>query len=461
MRLVNVILAAGFGTRMKSDLPKVLHPLMGRPMVEWAVAMAERVSGRAPVVVVGHGRELVQAHLADRAVYAVQEHLLGTGHAVQQARGCVDRQADLVLVTYADMPLMRAETLLALVDAFRQAVDTGEPPALSMLTVQREDPQGFGRIVRDDQGRIQAIVEEADCTPDQRRITELNPGVYCFSAGWLWENLDKIPLSAKGEYYLTDMVGIAVAQGRRVITLDAPAAEMDGINNRVQLAHAGMVLRRRILETHMLNGVTIIDPAMTFIEEGVTIGADTTIWPGTYLQGATQIGRHAVIGPNSQIVDSSIGDGCRVSYAVVEEARMEAHSEIGPYGHLRKGAHLAEGVHMGNFGEVKNSFLGPGVRMGHFSYIGDSQVGENANIGAGTITCNFDGKQKNRTVIGENAFIGSDTLLIAPVVVGADARTGAGAVVTRNVAPGQLVVGVPARPVPFVARRSENDESTD
>lgn len=455
MRLVNVILAAGFGTRMKSDLPKVLHPLLGKPMVLWAVEMAEALSGRPPVVVVGHGRELVEAALGARADYVYQEPLLGTGHAVLQARAHLLGAADLVLVSYADMPLLRAETLRGLVDGFAAAASAGAPPALGMLTVRRDDPQGFGRVVRNTVGEIQAIVEEVDCTPEQRRITELNPGVYCFDAAWLWDNLDKIPLSAKGEYYITDMVGIAVAQGRAVLTLEAPAAEVDGINNRLHLAHATAVLRRRILETHMLNGVTISDPATTYIEATVAIGADTTLLPGTHLQGQTTIGRHAVIGPNCQVVDSVIGDHCRVTYSVVEEARIEAHSEVGPFAHLRKGAHLAEGVHMGNFGEVKNSYLGPGVKMGHFSYVGDAQIGANANIGAGTITCNFDGKRKHATVVGEDAFIGSDTLLVAPVTVGAGARTGAGSVVTRNVAAGELVYGVPARPAPVVAHRQD------
>ena len=282
VRLANVILAAGFGTRMKSEIPKVMHPLLGRPLVEWSVRRAEAVSTRPPVVVVGHGREMVQAHLGARADYVMQTELLGTGHAVMQAQATLQGQTDLVLVTYADMPLLRAETLASLVAAFTQAAASGARPALAMLTVQRQDPQGFGRIVRDDAGRIQAIVEEADCTESQRRITELNPGVYCFDAEWLWANLDKIPLSAKGEYYLTDMVGIAVAQGRNVVTQDAPAADVDGINNRVHLAHAGAVMRRRIVEAHMLNGVTIVDPAATYIEADVTIGTDTTIWPGSY-----------------------------------------------------------------------------------------------------------------------------------------------------------------------------------
>jgi bifunctional UDP-N-acetylglucosamine pyrophosphorylase/glucosamine-1-phosphate N-acetyltransferase len=231
------------------------------------------------------------------------------------------------------------------------------------------------------------------------------------------------------------------------VTQPASVEDVNGINDRVQLARATGVLRRRIVERHMLAGVTIIDPANTYIEDGVTIGADTTVWPGCYLIGTTAIGRRATIGPSSQIADSQIGDDCRVAYSVLEQARMDARSEIGPFGHLRKGAHLGEGVHMGNFGEVKNSYLGPGAKMGHFSYVGDAQIGAHSNIGAGTITCNYDGAHKYPTVIGADVFLGSDTLLVAPVTLGDGARTGAGAVVTHDVAPGALVYGVPARPV--------------
>lgn len=220
----------------------------------------------------------------------------------------------------------------------------------------------------------------------------------------------KIPLNSKGEYFLTDLVEIAVSQGRPILTQQAPFDEVNGVNNRVQLANVTQVLQRRILEAHMLNGVTFLDPNGTYVEDDVLIGADSVILPGCMLHAGSVIGRHATIGPHSQIVNSQIGDHCRVTYSVVEDARMDAHSEIGPFGHLRKGAHLAERVHMGNFGEVKNSYLGPGVKMGHFSYLGDAQIGANVNIGAGTITCNFDGEQKNKTVVGEGAFIGSDTL---------------------------------------------------
>ncbi len=404
------------------------------------------VTGFAPLLVVGHGREQVEAYLGGRAHFVWQRDLLGTGHAVMQAAPELERLGDAVIVSYADMPLLQAATLRRLTESFGAAIAAGDTPAMAMLTVTRDDPQGFGRVVRDAEGAIRAIVEEVDCTPEQRQIRELNPGVYCYEMRWLLENLPKIPLSPKGEYYVTDLVGIAVAQGRQVLTLDVDAEEVNGVNNRVQLAHVGRVLQQRILEQHMLNGVTIIDPQNSYVEDSVAIGADTTLWPGCFLQGNTIIGKGAVIGPNSQIVDSMIGDHCRVKYSVLEQAQMDAGSEIGPFGHLRKGAHLGAGVHLGNFGEVKNSYLGPGTKMGHFSYVGDAQIGADVNIGAGTITCNYDGDKKYATVVGAGAFIGSDTLLVAPVELGPGSRTGAGAVVTHDVPAHTLVYGVPARP---------------
>ncbi len=440
-----VILAAGNGTRMKSNLPKVLHPVAGRAMIEWPVTVAEGVSSDKPLVVVGYGREQVTKQLGDRCIYAVQEELLGTGHAVMQAQGALEGTTDIVLVLYGDMPMLRAETLQNLLNRFVERKGADASTAFAMLTIVRDDPQGFGRIVRDARGEVAAIVEEVDCTPEQAAIRELNPGIYCFDAAWLWSALPLLQKSKKGEYYLTDMVSIARSQDKSVLTIQVDASETDGINTRVQLAHAEAALRRRILEAHMLAGVTILDPESTYIDADVRIGMDTRLLPGTMLQGKTSIGANCLIGPNAQIVDSTIGDGCKVNASVLEEARMDAGARIGPFGHLRAGAHLGEGVHMGNFGEVKNSYLAPGVHMGHFSYVGDAQIGEHTNIGAGTITCNYDGVRKNKTIVGKDVFIGSDSLLVAPVTLGDGARTGAGSVVTRDVPAGALVYGVPAK----------------
>jgi bifunctional UDP-N-acetylglucosamine pyrophosphorylase/glucosamine-1-phosphate N-acetyltransferase len=323
VRIVNVILAAGHGTRMKSDLPKVMHPLAGRHMVEWSVRAAEVISQRPPVIVVGYGREQVQALLGNRVEYVVQEQLLGTGHAVQQTAPLLRGQADAVVVAYADMPLLRADTLGKLIETFKQTYANDNTLAIAMLVVERDDPQGFGRVVRNHAGEIVAIVEEVDCTPEQKRIRELNPGIYCFHAEWLWQNLPRMPVSPKGEYYITDMIGIAVSQGRRVVTIQAPAEEVNGINTRVHLAMANEILHQRILEQHMLAGVTIVGPKTTYIEDTVEIEADTTILPGCLLQGATKIGAHSIIGPYSQLMNSVVGRRCRVMFSVLEQARIE------------------------------------------------------------------------------------------------------------------------------------------
>lgn len=446
MTVAAVILAAGFGTRMKSKLPKSLHPLAGLPLIEWSLRAVEGLSDLRPVIVVGHARKQVQDLLGERADYSVQEELLGTGHALMQTKDLLFQRADQVLVLYSDMPLLQPETLTRLTQLRADTTQQQHrPTALSMLTVEREESQGFGRIVRDDNGAVRAIVEEADCTPEQLEIHELNPGVYCFDAQWLWENISLLTPSSSGEYYLTDMVGIAVQQGETIETIATAPDETFGINDRSQLSVAAQALRQRINTEHMLSGVTIVDPTSTYIDADVAIGQDSTIFPGTHLQGRTTVGAHCHIGPNSRIVDSAIGDACQVEYSVIEDARMEHGSAVGPFGHLRPGAHLGEDVHMGNFGEVKNSYLGRGVKMGHFSYIGDATVGENVNIGAGSITCNFDGVSKNPTILGDDVFLGSDTLLVAPVTLGARARTGAGSVVTRDVEEDALVYGVPAR----------------
>lgn len=441
-----VILAAGYGTRMRSNIPKVLHPLAGKTLVEWSVDVATEMSGASPIVVVGHEGERVKDVLQERAEYAFQAEQLGTGHALQQAEPLLSDRGGSVLVLYADMPLLQSETLERLLTDFERARSQSSETAMAMLTIVREDPQGFGRIIRNDRNEVVAIVEEVDCTPEQLQIQELNPGIYCFDGEWLWENIGKLEVSSKGEYFLTDMVAMAAATGRTILSLQAPTEEVYGINDRSHLAVASKVIRQRINHQHMILGVTILNPENTYIDAGVIIGQDTTILPGTVLEGATQIGKDCTVGPHSTVIDSQIDDSCTVTYSVIESARMDKGAQVGPFGHLRKGAHLGPNVHMGNFGEVKNSYLAHDVKMGHFSYIGDAMIGANVNIGAGTITCNYDGSRKNRTTVGEDAFIGSATLLVAPVEVGAAARTGAGSVVTRDVPANTLVYGVPARP---------------
>lgn len=440
-RVTAVLLAAGQGTRMKSAMQKVLHPLCGRPMISYSLEAARMASTEKPVVVIGNGGDSVRRFLGDSARLVVQEPPLGTGHAVLQTEPLLRGHTDYVVVSYADMPLLRGETLRRLVEAQRE-----NPGPMTILTVVSSDSRGFGRVLRTTDGNVQAIVEEAAATPEQLKITELNVGAYCFRADWLWDALHRIPLSKKGEYYLTDTVELAARDRlpvRAIVTEDVD--EAIGINTRIHLAEASAAMYRRVNRALMLAGVTLVDPATTYIEPGVIVGQDTVIWPNTHLRGTTVIGRQCEIGPNTIIEDSVIGDKVSIRLSVLEGAQVEDEVTIGPFAHLRSGAHLCRGVHMGNFGEVKNATLGPGSKMGHFSYLGDAVVGANVNIGAGTITCNFDGERKHPTEIGEGAFIGSDTLLVAPVKVGKGAKTGAGAVVTKDVEANTLVVGVPAR----------------
>lgn len=438
-----VILAAGQGTRMKSKLAKVLHPVAGKPMIEYAVGAAKFAGVENTVVVIGHQGEQVHALLAEQVEYAEQPQQLGTGDAVKCARPRLENSAAHVLVFYADMPLLKPETLRSLVE---KHLATGA--TLTMLTlVVADDTMSFGRILRDDADKVVRIVEEVEATPTEYAIKEINPGVYCFNAHWLWENLEQIqPSPRKGEYYLTDLLELAVTQGRGVETETIyDAAQCIGINTRVQLAQAETLMRERIRERVMLSGVTLIAPTLTFIDADVEIGQDTVVLPNTHLQGKTRIGADCKIGPNAVIVDSVIGDGCVIGPSVIEASTLEDHVDMGPFCHLRPGAYLSKHVHLGNFAEVKKSRLGEGVHMGHFSYMGDAEVGAHTNIGAGTITCNYDGKNKNKTVIGENVFIGSDSMLVAPLTIGDNSRTGAGAVVTKNVPAESLAVGVPAR----------------
>ena len=452
MKVTAVLLAAGQGTRMKSSLPKVLHLLCGKPMVWHVLEALKQAATESPVVVIGHGADEVKKYLGDSADCVLQEPQLGTGHAALQAESLLKGKTDLVIITYADMPLLRGKTFARLVEAQRL-----NPGPLSLITVFADDPHGFGRILRNADGTVSAIVEEYVATPEQQKIKELNVGAYCFKADWLWDALHRIPKNEKkGEYYLTDVVELAVKDNLPVqAVVHDDFSETIGINTRVHLAEAEAAMRMRINREHMLNGVSMADPLSTYIDAGVRIGKDTTIMPNTYIYGESEMGEGNVIGPNTIIRDSKIGNHCKVLASVLEGARLEDDVDMGPFARLRKGAHLKSHVHMGNFGEVKDSTLEEGVKMGHFSYIGNAKIGANTNIGAGTVTANYDGENKLPTEIGEDVFIGVDTMLVAPLKLGDGARTGAGAIVTKNVAEDTLVVGMPARPIKKVERRKK------
>jgi bifunctional UDP-N-acetylglucosamine pyrophosphorylase/glucosamine-1-phosphate N-acetyltransferase len=451
MTYASIILAAGEGTRMRSKLPKVLHPLAGKPLVWYALNAVEGLVDLPPVLVIGHGAQAVRAAVGDDAVYALQAEQLGTGHAVMMAQPLLESKADTVLVTLADMPLLRGDSLKRLI-----AVHNESESPVTMTSFIGDEARGFGRVVRDDAGYVAAIVEQAVATPEQLAIREYNVSAYCFNADWLWEALGRIPVSPKGEYYLTDVVSLAVEAGYPVesLVLDDPD-EAIGLNTRLHLAEAEQVMRKRVNEGWMLAGVTILDPERTYIDAEVRIGRDTVILPNTYLRGQTVIGEDCEIGPDTTIVDSTVGNHAHLLASVLEGAEVHDHVTMGPYCHLRKGAVLGEGVHLGNFGEVKESFLGPGTKMGHFSYIGNANIGKDVNIGAGTITCNYDGKGKHPTEIGDEVFIGSDTMLVAPLKIGARSVTGAGSVVTHDVPEDTLVIGVPAKEIRKLEKRDE------
>lgn len=437
-----VILAAGQGTRMKSQRAKVLHPVAGKAMVVYGVEAAAAAGVNQTVLVIGHQGEQVRAVLGERVLYAEQPSPRGTGDAVKCARDILRGNAAHVMVFYADMPLLKAETFRALV-----AKHLTTHATLTMLTLVADDPMGFGRIVRDENGQPLRIVEEVEATPQEFALRELNPGVYCFQADWLWQNLERLkPSSKKGEYYLTDLLEMAVTQRVKVETETIrDVSQALGINTRAQLADAERVMRDRVRERVMDDGVTLLDPASTYIDADVVIGTDTVILPNTHLQGKTRIGSDCRIGPNAIVRDSVIGDACKIGPSVIEESTLEDHVDMGPFCHLRPKSYLSKHVHLGNYAEVKNSRLGEGVHMGHFSYAGDADIGAHTNYSAGVITCNYDGKKKHRTVIGEHVFIGSDSMLVAPLTIGDRARTGAGSVVTKDIPADTLAVGAPAR----------------
>jgi len=445
-----VVLAAGQGTRMRSEMPKVLHPLAGRPMLDHVLAALAAAGIEEQVVVTGHGADQVEAALDGRVATVRQEPQRGTADAVRAGLAALGPDVQRVVVAMGDAPLLPAEIFADLL----QAQADGET-CIALLSFIPTDPSGYGRIVRGPDGLVQAIVEEGDADEATRALGEANAGTYAFDAGWLRARIGSVPVSASGEQYLTDLVASAVTAGERVAVLVADRPELAmGINDRIGLAGAERILRLQIAERHMRNGVTIVDPATTFIDAGVEIGPDARIEPFSIISGASGVGTGAVIGPQTQIRASRIGPRSVVWSSVVEESVVGEDVEIGPYSHIRPGCEIGPRCRIGNFAELKQTRLGAETQVHHFSYLGDADVGERVNIGAGSITANFDGAVKHRTIIGEGAFIGVDTMLRAPISIGPGARTGAGAVVTRDVPAGETVVGMPARRI-SIKRRTD------
>jgi bifunctional UDP-N-acetylglucosamine pyrophosphorylase / glucosamine-1-phosphate N-acetyltransferase len=430
---------------MRSARPKMLHSLAGRPLVERVLDLLSQAGASSIVVVLGHQADQVRRALPESVDTVLQEPQLGTGHAVQVAAEQIKATgADRLLVHLGDVALVRARSLQRLVEA-----GVGPDSPVALLSAEVGNPHGYGRVIRTTDGDVARMVEEADASAEERTVREIWSGSMLFWTPWLWQHLPRLPRSAKGEYYLPELVNLARADGlgvRAVLTEDEQ--EVHGVNDRLQLAEANAILRRRTLDELMLAGVTIVDPAATYIEPEVTIEPDVVIQPGCHLRGASRVARDCEIGPNTYLVDSTIGAGSRIWFSVLEGASVGMGVSIGPFSHLRPGAVIEDGATLGNYAEVKNSRIGAGTQMHHFAYVGDADIGERVNVAAGTITVNFSSEtgQKSRTVVEDDASLGSDTLLVAPVHIGAGAMTGAGAIVTHDIPAGEVWLGAPARP---------------
>jgi len=435
MHLAVIVLAAGKGTRMKSELPKVLHRAAGRSLIGWVLAAVDPLEADETVAVIGHGADAVVEALPPSAVSVVQEPQLGTGDAVRVGlSGCSDA-VDTVLIVPGDMPLLEADTLASVVETHR-----AQQAAATVLTVKMNDPTGYGRIERRG-AQVIGIVEQRDADEQQRNIDEVNTSVYAFDAALLADALGRLGRdNSQGEYYLTDVIGILDTDGQTVVGVVADAVEGTGVNSHVQLAGVGEVLRRRINDRLMTDGVAMIDPSRVYIDAGVVVEPGATIYPDVYLEDDTTVGAGAVVGPNVHACGTSIAPGATVRFSVLNGAVIGPEATVGPFTYLRPGADLREGSKAGAFVEIKNSQVGAGSKVPHLSYIGDTTIGEASNIGAATVTVNYDGFEKHRTTIGDRVRIGSDTMLVAPVTIGDDAYTGAGSVITHDVAPGALAI---------------------
>lgn len=437
MKRMAVVLAAGQGKRMKSKLYKVLHPVCGKPMVGHVLDALQSSDCDRTVVIVGHGAEAVQAYVNGRAECVLQAEQLGTGHAVLQAEPLLGGETGTTIVVCGDTPLIRPETIRAMTEAHESA-----GAAVTVLTAEVPDPTGLGRIIRGADGRVERIVEHKDCNEEERAVKEINAGTYCFDNRKLFAALREVKNdNAQGEYYLTDVIGILHAAGETITAYRTnDSAESVGVNDRAALAEAERLMRERINRRHMEGGVTIIDPAATYIEAGVRIGADTVIYPSTMLRGGTVIGEDCVIGPQADITDSVVGRGVFIRHSVLQEAEVGDECAIGPYANLRPGSRLDKGCKIGDFVELKNATLGEGTKVSHLSYVGDAVIGRDVNFGCGAITVNYDGYNKSVTEIGDHAFIGSNVNLIAPVKIGDGAYVVAGSTITQDVRPNDMAI---------------------
>jgi bifunctional UDP-N-acetylglucosamine pyrophosphorylase/glucosamine-1-phosphate N-acetyltransferase len=439
-----LVLAAGKGTRMKSRLPKVLHRLAGKPMLLRVLDSLADAGFPDPTVIVGYGADQIRDSVGDRCRYVLQEQQGGTGDAARVGAAALAPSVRRVLVVHGDEPMISG-------GVYREMLglqsESGAPVVL--LTTHAADARGFGRVIRE-AGTPVALVQEADLAPEQKALTEVNLGAYVFDAAFLRDALSALePHPPKNELYLTDLVGMAVRRGYLVEAVTIPGGmEVMGVNDLIQLEETSHAVYRATNRRLMAAGVTILDSASTFIDEDAVIAPDTIIHPFTIIEGAASIGSGCRIGPNSHITSSAIGDDCTVIASTIRDSWLDRDVVVGPYAHLRPGTRIGRGVHIGTHAEVKGSTFGAGSRMHHFGYVGDAEIGERVNIGAGTVTCNFDGREKHRTRVGDDAFIGSDTMLRAPLQIGERSYTGAGSVVTHDVAPGERVAGVPARPLP-------------
>lgn len=425
-----IILAAGKGTRMKSKLYKVLHPVSGQPMVEHIINRVSETNPDQIITIVGHGAEQVKAQLGERSEYALQAEQLGTGHAVLQAASFLQGKEGTTLVISGDTPLLTTETLNNLFEYHQ-----GKNASATILTAQAEDPTGYGRIIRDHIGIVEKIVEQKDTTPEEALVQEINTGTYCFDNQALFEALNKVGTdNAQGEYYLTDIIEILKDAGKTVAAYQTEDFdESMGVNDRIALAKANELMRQRINKMHMVNGVSFVDPATTYIDAGVEIGSDTVIEAGVQLQGKTVIGSDCVIGAHSRIVDSVIEDHVVIEHSVIEKSLVKSHADVGPFAHLRPKAEIGEGVHIGNFVEVKNAEIGKNTKVGHLTYVGDATLGEEINVGCGVVFVNYDGKNKHRTTIGDHSFIGSNANIIAPVEIAKNTSVAAGSTITEDI----------------------------